>query len=349
MSAFNMLDMCVHYIARRHHLLTDVHVEILDKIWDMYEPSMPPLPPSPPPERQHVRFDYERPDNEQKMSSWPCDPYHYEEEREMEADALWYQIPQGVPVSDSIQQEYEREYEEYEQQLPCCSDYLRRSAYESEEPVIDLTCDKASCEYGCDSKHESSDAAYTLPPIESCLYGCAFSCGATQGQDCIAEFDAEGNQLPPVVASVVQAAIESDDEMPPLIDIGSRSAPKGWSTPQKTQIVTDPPAPTKAPKAKSIFPYNHHLWPSPRAKVLVRSLLGRRAKDVLNVETLTHDACMRYLARHYGLSDELLLKTSIFELHNPERVAWTRDSPKPYMSLPPICGCCYCRNGHHRW
>lgn len=444
MSAFNMLDMCVHYIARRHHMLTDMHVDILDKVWDLYESQeLPPLPPSPPPERQHVHFEeHERHDKEERPKhparpQWPshrcldeqvwecgmrvlpeqkdphqddCDcsicsyedaqqereeeerkweqyylnlqdeqrrKWREEEERQWKLDTLWRQVPQSAPVSASMQHqetcgcdtcesqdrrrvEEQQEQYEQEQQLPCCSDYLRScdadgctyecaAACGSSEPVIDLTCEKASCEYGCDCTHAPVGSAYPLPPIESCLYGCAFSCGAKQGEDCKAEFDAEGDQIPPLVASVLQAAVESDDEMPPLIHIGSRSEPKGWSTPQHTQSVTAPPAPKKAPKAKPIFPYNHHLWPSPRAKVLVRAMLGRRAKDVLNVETLTHEACMRYLAKHYGLSEEQLLKTSIFELHNPERIAWTRDSPKPYMSLPKICGCCYCRDGRHRW
>jgi len=48
MSAFEMLDMCVRYIAYRHDMLTDEHVAILNQVWSIYE--YPPLPASPPPE-----------------------------------------------------------------------------------------------------------------------------------------------------------------------------------------------------------------------------------------------------------------------------------------------------------
>ena len=78
-----MLDMCVRYIARRHQMLTEQHVEILDGIWELYEPQeFPILPPSPPPERQHIHFeeDEERPDKEERpkqpsrqSAQWPCD------------------------------------------------------------------------------------------------------------------------------------------------------------------------------------------------------------------------------------------------------------------------------------
>ena len=48
MSAFEMLDMCVRYIAYRHNMLTEEHVAILNQVWSIYE--YPPLPASPPPE-----------------------------------------------------------------------------------------------------------------------------------------------------------------------------------------------------------------------------------------------------------------------------------------------------------
>jgi hypothetical protein len=262
-----------------------------------------------------------------------------EEEQEQEQHDCWRERHERRQ-----QRAWEEQNEDY--LVPRCSDYL-------------ATCDSDRCTYECavacgssvpadvEPKHEP--VGTTLPPIDSCLYGCIFSCGAKQGEDCIAEFDAEGNQLPPLVESVVNAAIDSDDDMPGLISLSAHSNFEE----NEIEIVDPPAAPQpKPPKAKPLFPYNHHLWPSPRAKVLVRSILGKQAKRLLNVDTLTHDACMRYLAMHYGLSHEQLLKTSIFDLHNRERVAWTRDSPKPYMQLPPICGCCYCRYGRrgpHRW
>jgi len=54
MSAREMLDMCVHYIAQRHHMLTQEHVDMLDEVWGLYE-EYPPLPPSPPPEAEVFR------------------------------------------------------------------------------------------------------------------------------------------------------------------------------------------------------------------------------------------------------------------------------------------------------
>ena len=492
-----MLDMCVHYIARRHHMLTDEHVEILDGVWQMYEPQeLPPLPPSPPPERQHVHFvEYEQPDKEERrkvpsrqtQAEWPCDvcinqevwecgrcvvpeqqqqeeehqddcdcsecefndaqeddewqekrratladfatlqkeadyqaelrqeaedqAEYYRQQREEQADALWHQIPQGAHVSQSMQHKetcgcdtcdwqdrrraeeeaaaaeqeeqeqaqwrwrelHERQQEQYEQeqQLPCCSDYLRscdaeRCTYECgeacgssppmEQPVIDLTCDKASCEYGCDCKHEPARTAYPPPPIGSCLYGCAYSCGAQQGQDCCAQFDPEGNQLPPVVQSVVDAVIESDDYMPPLVRVGARATPNGWYNPEEdtedeTEIVdVGPPQPVKTPKAKPIFPYNHPRWPSPRAKALVQWMIrkGRTSKEAVSyavkepggksIKVLTHDICMRYLAKFYNLTHEELLEKTIYQLHNP-------DKHTPYWH---ICPCSFCKGGYSR-
>ena len=471
-----MLDMCVYYIARRHHMLTDEHVSILDEIWDMYEPSLPPLPPSPPPERQHVHFEEEYedlPDKEERSKfpanlkrrrrdEWPCDrcidqevwecgqcvlPEQQEQDEEHQDDcdcsvcsyedaqedlewqekrratladfatlqkeaeyqaqlreeaeeqaeyyreqreeaALWRQIPQGAPVSQSFEhqetcgcdtcewqdrrrQEEEqvqwrwRELSEREPQEDCpvprCSDYLNscdadRCTYECGaacgsappvEPVIDLTCDKASCEYGCDCTHEPVGTAYPLPPIESCLYGCTYNCGAKPGEDCTAQFDAEGNQLPPVVQSVVDAAIDSEDEMPPLVRIGARPTPKGWFNPEEdteneTEIVdTVPQSVANPPKAKPLFPYNHPVWPSPRAKALVRSMIrtGKTSIDAIRyainepMKGLTHDICMRYLAKYYSLSHEKLLETSIYKLHNP-------DPRTPYWYL---CRCVFCK------
>lgn len=529
MSALQMLDMCVHYIARRHHMLTDEHVQILDEIWGLYEPlELPPLPPSPPPERQHVYFEEEAPANRkrQRQQSWPCDrclneeiwecgqcvvppqeeekqqEEHQEdcdcsvcsyedghEERQQEArkweeyyenlqqeearkwqedekerqrklDALWRQVPQGAPVSESIthketcdcdtceyedsewhrlrretladfatlqkeaeyqaqlreeaeeQAEYYREQREEAalwRQVPqgepvsasmqhketCGCDtcevqdrrqvekdaaeakeqeqahWCWREAHErrqeracQEEDAEYLvprcsdylpTCDAEHCTYECSEACGSSlppdepvGTAYPLPPLESCLYGCAYSCGAKQGQDCIAEFDGEGNQLPPVVEAVVNAAIESDDDMPPLIRMSPIYNPE-----DETEIVSTAPqaaAPTKPPKTKPIFPYNHPRWPSPRAKALVQWMIrrGRTSKDAISyalkepgdksIKTLTHDICMRYLAKYYNLSHEQLLEKSIYTLHNPDRHT-------PYWHR---CPCPFCKGGYMR-
>jgi hypothetical protein len=467
MSAVQMIDMCVRYIARRHHMLTDEHVALLDEIWELYEPSELdlaqeiPLPPSPPPERQHVHFEgAEQPKPQQ--AEWPCDrclneeiwecgqcvvrsqeqeqedsewqekrratladfatlqkeadyQAQLQEEAEEQAEyyreqreeaALWRQVPQGEPVSasmkhkevcgcdtcewqdrrraeeeykealqdrlDTLEAEKEEEQEEQEEQqyrVPRCSDYLYSRAYECgtcdiepwdydcgkacgaspqpvrapvAEPVIDLTCDRASCSYGCDSKHEPVGSAYPLPPIESCLYGCSFSCGANPGEDCIAQFDEQGEQLPALVRTVVETAIEDDDDdMPALVSFGTCHNPE-----EETEIVepTQQGAPTKSPKAKPIFPYNHPRWPSPRAKALVQWMIrrGRTSKSAIEyalgepVKGLTHDMCMRYLAKFYRLSHEDLLATTIYSLHNP-------DMHTPYYYR---CTCSFCKGGY---
>jgi hypothetical protein len=290
MSASEMLDMCVRFIARRHHMLTQEHVEILNEVWELYESQeVPPLPPSPVPE---------------------C---------------------------------------EEQEEFPSRSEYVR-------------TCDADGCTYECAEACGSSAAeAYSsyspqaygsyAPPIDSCLYGCAYSCGAKQGEYCCAQFDVDGNQLPPVAQSVVNTAIDTDDEMPPLISFAELARQKGLmnpeeAEPEETEIVET------VPKVKPTFPYDHPMWPSPRAKMMVRYILGPRAREVLNVKTLTHDICMRWLANHYRLSHEELLKTSIYKLHNPERASWngghgTWESvpgKKSYWDLPPQCRCPYCKD-----
>lgn len=438
MSAVQMIDMCVRYIARRHHMLTDRQVALLDDIWALYEPSELdlaqeiPLPPSPPPERRHVYFqDAEQPKREQ--AEWPCDQCltqevwecgqcivqrqqeeqeqeQEEEERDRQADVLWRQVPQAAPVSAAMQhkevcgcdtceqqdrrreekerllelqeeaeQEQElaqwrwREYHERRQErarqeqeeeegqeyrVPRCSDYLPTCdadgcAYEcgtacgASAPAINLTCDRASCEYGCDSKHEPVGSAYPLPPPESCLYGCAFSCGAKEGEDCCAQFDLEGNQLAPAVNSVIDA--DTEDDMPPLIYMGARTTPKGFHNPEEqaedeTEIVNSGPPPqlTKPPKAKPLFPYNHLRWPSPRAKALVQWMIrrGRTSKEAVidgePTKSLTHDVCMRYLAKYHKLSHEKLLEKTIYELHNTDKYS-------PYWQS---CKCPFCKDGY---
>ena len=384
MSAFQMLDMCVLYIARRHNMLTDRHVAILDRVWERYENSLPPLPPSPPPERQHVRFDEEGVAHAQEKVIRKRQRLEREEQQ---VDDLWRQVPQGEPVSASMAHQEtcgcdvcdsqdRRRLEEYEaaaqanwtsqqryeqvggEPAPCCSDYLRacdadRCTYEcgeacgsappielAEQHVIDLTCDKESCAYGCDSSH------VPLPPIGSCLYGCSFSCGVKEGEDCRAEFDAEGNQLPPVVKAVVDAAADDEyDDMPALIP--TQSTQRVWYNPEEnaendTEIVeTVAPQP---PKAKPLFPYNHPRWPSPRAKALVQWMIrkGKTSKSAIEyalkqpIKALTHEICMRYLAKYYKLSHEKLLEKTIYLLHNP-------DPHTPYYNL---CTCSFCKAGY---
>jgi hypothetical protein len=411
MSAFQMLDMCVLYIARRHNMLTDRHVAILDRVWERYENSLPPLPPSPPPERQHVHFDEEgvahtqekvirkrqRLERLEQKPEWPCDRCIDQEVwecgqcvvpvQEQQVDDLWRQVPQGEPVSASMAHEEtcgcdicesqdRRRLEEYEaaaqanwtsqeryeqvggESAPCCSDYLRtcdadRCTYEcgeacgsappielAEQHVIDLTCDKESCAYGCDSSH------VPLPPIGSCLYGCSFSCGVKEGEDCRAEFDAEGNQLPPVVKAVVDAAADDEyDDMPALIPM--QSTQRGWYNPEEnvendTEIVDT--VTQQPPKAKPLFPYNHPRWPSPRAKALVQWMIrkGKTSKRAIEyalkqpIKALTHDICMRYLAKYHKLSHEKLLEKTIYLLHNP-------DPHTPYYNL---CTCSFCKAGY---
>jgi hypothetical protein len=77
--------------------------------------------------------------------------------------------------------------------------------------------------------------------------------------------------------------------------------------------------------------------------VIVRRILGIRAREVLGLKRPTHEACMTWLAKYYGLTNEQLLETSVYELHNRERIAWKADSGKPYWQLPPPCSCCYCK------
>jgi predicted DNA-binding protein (UPF0251 family) len=398
-----MLDMCVRYIARRHHMLTDEHVEILNEVWDLYEPSeYPVLPPSPPVERQHVHFEQqedeqerldkeERPKRPQRPQEWPCDRCFEEDvwecgqcvyremseeqlealkeqrarekeqeqealrmwiqqeqekrerawARQQEADALWSQIPQEEPVSASIFQDRAEAEEGCDGIEPCdgCSNTVKQprcdpdgctyecgTACGSAEPperVIDLTCEREDCASGCECNYTKPQSiSDMLPPIESCFYGCSFNCGASPGEPCIAQYDEEGDQLPALIR---------------IVETSPAAQPQPEPQPQP-----------KTPKEQPLFPYNHRYWPSPRARVMVRSMLGKRAREVLGVKNLTHDACMRWLANKYGLTHEQLLATSIYELHNRERMAWKPDDPKPYWALPPFCRCCYCKkNG--RW
>jgi hypothetical protein len=405
MSALQMLDMCVQYIARRHHMLTDEHVNLLDEIWELYEPGeLPPLPPSPPPERQHLRFDeVERPDKEERCkrpphvreNTWDREEEHEEhenvdedqqdederdeearrwqehyemlqqeqarkwqedeKERQWNLDVMWRQLPQGAPVSASMQKVYSDE--------DCCSD--------CDEHGEIPTCDADRCNYEC------GQACGSAPPVEipervsnlTCNNDCGqYGCLPRQHQaedapnweDSYERYQQEQArkwQIPPVVASVVEAAIESDDEMPALISFADSARARGLMNPEEadeTEIVDAAPQPQqpqqpqpKPPKAQTLFPYNHHLWPSPRAKAVVRSMLGDRAKVVLGVNTLTHDACMSWLARAHQLTNEQLLSTSIYELHNRERLAWNEKKIKPYWQLPPLCRCPYCRNDRY--
>ena len=353
MSASQMLNMCVRYIARRHHMLTDEHVAILDDIWDLYEPldtssaQEIPLPPSPPPECEHIYVE--------QQQEWSKQEQEWQQQQQQQQE-------ESQQRQKEYEQQQEREWREWqeqeheqlqEQEQRAAEHELWRQTYQAKPvsasiwppPTEQQWCDGCTCDtcmrmQGMNTHGFTNPQEYQCSP-DGCTYECGTGCGAAQPFE-----------LPPVVSSVVQTAIESDDDMPALMSIGDYARPKGWYNPEETEIV-EPPQPAapqpKPPKAKPLFPYNHHLWPSPRAKVMVRFILGSRAKDVLGVDTLTHDACMSYLAKHYGLSHEQLLKTSIFELHNPERVAWTMGGPTRYMDLPPICSCCYCKGYRYRY
>jgi len=195
-------------------------------------------------------------------------------------------------------------------------------ASEPYNEVIDLTCEEQGCDYGCECNYTQQQQ----PKPYSCDYGCTYSCGAKEGEDC-------KDELPHMVECVAHNAIESDEDysdMPPLIPLASYVRSKGWHNPEEdtedegeTEIVDAPP--TKSPKAKPLFPYNHPKWPSPRAKVLVQWMLAngitskRSMSSVLEkeVKTLTHDNCMSFLAARYGLTGEQLLESNIRQLHNP--------------------------------
>jgi len=499
MSAFDMLDMCVQYIAYRHHMLTDEHVNILNHVWAMYEP----LPTWPPPEieewnervRQakaavaqaqepfmlgqnpfmrefdpllavkhqvdtlvnaqqqlteildqqpmwqplprptHQFFDQEEQEQEEqeeqeeeqeqqeyvpavweleaaaRRREWEDAYGRMNESREkwevLEEQRLQRQVGEPKFFRNEQEQEQEQEGESDEhirqygmntarylnpedyaaehqetcgcetcewqdrhrEQETCDADrctYECGAAYGSSEAaygsseaaygsseaaygsseaaygssevpapeqVIDLTCEKSACNYGC----ICDEAKGLLPPAEGCLYGCNYACGTGYGENCAAVFDADGNQVMP------------EDEMPPLVPLAAYATPRGWFNPEEDEdegiavptVAPQPPQP-KPPKEKSLFPYNHPRWPSPRAKALVKRMIAigetslESIGSVLNkpIKSLNHQNCMQFLAKRYRLTPEQLLETSVSKLHNP---------PSNYWALVQPCVCAFCR------
>lgn len=252
-------------------------------------------------------------------------------------------------------EDYEAEHQEtcsceicdtQDRQVSCDADrctYECGQACGASEPVelpetktIDLTCEKPVCNYGC----ICNEAKNLLAPAEGCLYGCNYACGTNYGENCTAIFDADGNQVMP------------EDDMPPLVPLAAYATPRGWLNPEEDSedegvaVPTVAPQPQqqqpKPPKEKSLFPYNHPRWPSPRAKALVKGMIARGETSLVSIasvldkpiKSLNHDICMHYLAKRYRLTPEQLLETSIYELHNPPTA--------PYWGVSQ-CGCSFCR------
>jgi hypothetical protein len=216
---------------------------------------------------------------------------------------------------------------------------------EAPEQVIDLTCEKSACNYGC----VCDEAKNLLPPAEGCLYGCNYACGTGYGENCAAVFDADGNQVMP------------EDDMPPLVPLAAYATPRGWFNPEEDSedegpyaapkrtgedegvaVPTVAPQP-KPPKEKPLFPYNHPRWPSPRAKALVKRMIAigetslESIGSVLNkpIKSLNHQNCMQFLAKRYRLTPEQLLETSVSKLHNPPSAT--------YWGTTQPCVCTFCR------
>ena len=405
MSAFDMLDMCVQYIAHRHHMLTDEHVNILNHVWAMYEP----LPTWPPPEIEEwnervrqakaavaqaqepfmvgqnpfmrefdpllaVKHQVDTLVNAQQQLSEVLDqqpvwqplpgPTHqfFDQEQEQEAESDEHIRQYGMNTARYLNPEdYAAEHQEtcgcdtcewqdrhrvqetcdadrctYECGAACGASEAAYGASEAAAPeqVIDLTCERPACNYGC----ICDEAKNLLPPAEGCLYGCNYACGTGYGENCTAIFDMNGNQIMP------------EDDMPPLVPLAAYATPQGWFNPEEDSEDEGVAVPTvapqvqpKPPKEKSPFPYNHPRWPSPRAKALVKGMISRgetslaSISSVLNksIKTLNHENCMQFLAKRYRLTPEKLLETSIYELHNPPSAT--------YWGTTHPCGCTFCR------
>ena len=405
MSAFDMLDMCVQYIAYRHHMLTDEHVNILNHVWAMYEP----LPTWPPPEIEEwnervrqakaavtqaqepfmlgqnpfmrefdpllaVKHQVDNLVNAQQQLTEILDqqpmwqplprPTHQffdqeeEQEEEQEAESDEHIRQYGMNTARYLNPEdYAAEHQEtcscepcdwqdrrraeetcdadrctYECGAACGSSEAAYGASEAPEQVIDLTCERPACNYGC----ICDEAKNLLPPAEGCLYGCNYACGTGYGENCAAVFDVNGNQVMP------------EDEMPPLVPLAAYATPRGWLNPEEDSedegvaVPTVPPQP-KPPKEKPLFPYNHPRWPSPRAKALVKGMISRGETSLASissalkkpVKSLNHQNCMHFLAKHYRLTPEKLLETSVSKLHNPPSAT--------YWGTTQPCVCTFCR------
>ena len=286
MSAQQMIDMCVRYIAARHNMLTEEHVAMLNEVWDLYEPAQAsdvPLPVSPPPEEYDC-------DDRIRQYGLNCRRFLNLEVEEYE---------EGACDADRCM---------YECGAPCGASNppgLGQTQDQTQDQFIDLTCDE-----------------------DRCLYGCDYSCGAGRGEYCKAEYAGSPSvELPEIVQAVAQdedysdmpalkrvswpssgiPSDDTDDEMPPLM-------------PMRMDMQSQP----NTSKAKPLFPYNHPMWPSPRAKLCVQYLLRRGAATkqsmsrVLNrpIKTLSNDICILYLAHHYNVTPAELLTMTVRKLHS---------------------------------
>lgn len=196
MSAFEMLDMCVRYIAYRHDMLTDEHVAILNQVWSIY--AYPPLPASPPPEmaewNERVRQAKEAVAQAQLPFLAGQNPFTREFDPLM---AVKHQVDGLVSAQQALNEVLEQqpgvqvwasqpthiffdEDQEQEQEQPYPSDdcirdqglntarYLNPEDYEAEHQE---TC---SCEI-CDTQDRqvSCDA-------DRCTYECGQACGSSE-------------------------------------------------------------------------------------------------------------------------------------------------------------------------
>jgi len=214
-----------------------------------------------------------------------------------------------------------------------CSRFLDLEDYQ------ERACDADRCMYECGAACGASEKEEIIDLTcdeDRCLYGCDYSCGARRGEYCKAEYAGSPSlELPEIVQAVVQTAIESDNEdysdMPGLVAYAQRFV-SGWPASGNPEDDTEDAMPPlvhmrsqpNTSKAKPLFPYNHPVWPSPRAKLCVQYLLRRGAatkqsmSHVLNrpVKTLTNDICILYLAHHYNITPAELLTTTVRKLHS---------------------------------
>jgi hypothetical protein len=297
----------------------------------IYPPApTPPLPASPPPEREDCAM---------CTDQWNCGCYmpnndlnELNERINTQDNDLWTDCNLGRMGLNCRNYIDEPQKEE------------QPSFITKDENYIDLTCDADGCTYGCGAK-----------------------CGAEEEEDY--------SDMPPLLPLSSQV-----NRWPPITHqrteiVGAQATPRGWLNPEEDTEDEEPvprpsvplppqqlrtlsgyrhpelarmttfnteEQPQQAPKVKPLFPYNHPVWPSPRAKAVVQWLIrtGRTSKMTMRetlgepISALTHEVCMRYLAAYYGLSHEQLLETSVFKLHNTPAM----------RSNGLLCGCGLCRS-----
>jgi len=294
-------------------------------------PPTPPLPVSPPPERDCAMC----------TDQWNCGCYMPNAElnqrvNEQEPNEFWTDCNLGRMGLNS--RNYLNEQEE---------DNEQPSFITKEENYIDLTCDADGCQYGCGVKcgaaepYKAEEEDYSdMPPL--------------------IPLSSQVNRWPPIThprTEIVGAhpkgwfnpEEDTEDEEEPRAAPPQPLQPQqlrtlsGYRHPELTRMTSfateEPP---QVPKVKPLFPYNHPVWPSPRAKAVVQWLIrtGRASKMTMSeslgepIGALTHEVCMRYLAAYYGLSHEQLLETSVFKLHNTPAM----------RSNGWLCACALCRS-----